>query len=103
MMKVLNFFTADESTSRIYITFSKPNVYVDASVTNPIVLSLGFSTTQGTYHDGIIGNFLNIANFDISDNMAQLNSIINCIVTSNISTGSYTDSDVSSVIEMMPK
>ena len=98
----LIFFTADESTSRIYITFSKPNVYVDASATNSILLSLGFSITQGTYHDGIIGNFSNIANFDISDNMAQLNSIINYIVTSNISTGNYTDSDVSSVIEMIP-
>ena len=50
----------------------------------------------------MIGNFSNIANFDISDNMAQLNSIINYIVTSNISTGNYTDSDVSYVIEMIP-
>ena len=38
------YFAADESTSRIYVIFSQLKVNVDASATNSILISLGFTT-----------------------------------------------------------
>ena len=98
----LIYFSPDESTSRIYVIFSKANVVVDASATNSILLTLGFTITQGTYNDGLIGNFSDPSLYDISDNKAQLNPIQNYLISTNISTGNYFDSDVSNVIENIP-
>ena len=61
----LIFFFPDESTSRIYVSFSQTNVSVDATATNSILISLGFTKDQGTYGDGIIGNFTDITLRDL--------------------------------------
>ena len=39
----LIFFFPDESSSRIYVSFSQTNVSVDATATNSILISLGFT------------------------------------------------------------
>ena len=96
------FFFPDESTSRIYVSFSQTNVSVDATATNSILFSLGFTTDQGTYGDGIIGNFTDISLYEISNRKAQLNPIQNYLVSTNISTGNYFDADVSNVVESIP-
>ena len=81
----LIFFFPNESTSRIYVSFSQTNVSVDATATNSILISLGFSTDQGTYGDGIIGNFTDTSLYEISNRKAQLNPIQNYLVSTNIS------------------
>ena len=62
----LIFFFPDESTSRIYVSFSQTNVSVDATSIISILTSLGFTKDQGTYGDGIIGNFTDTALYEIS-------------------------------------
>ena len=98
----LIFFFPDESTSRIYVSFSQTNVSVDATATNSILISLGFTTDQGTYGDGIIGNFTDTSLYEISNRKAQLNPIQNYLVSTNISTGNYFDADVSNIVEYIP-
>ena len=99
----LIYFVPDESTSKIYVTFpTETNVTVDASATNSILISLGFTTSQGSAGDGIIGNFSNIAEYEISTNKAQLNPIQNYLLATNISTGNYFDGSASNVIESIP-
>ena len=74
----LIFFIPDESTSKFYVTFNQTYVYIDASAINSILLSLGFTVDQGTVGDGIIGNFSDKSQYDISKNRAQLNPISAC-------------------------
>ena len=40
-----------------FMLFSQLKVNVDASATNSILISLGFTTAQGSASDGIIGMF----------------------------------------------
>ena len=99
----LIYFYPDQSTSKIYATFpTETYVIIDASATNSILLSLGFTIDQGTAHDGIIGNFSSISEYELSINKAQLNPIQNYFLSTNISTGNYFDGAQSSIIEAIP-
>ena len=99
----LIYFYPDDSTSKIYVNFpTETNVSVDASATNSILLSLGFTIDQGTDHDGIIGNFSSLSAYELSNNKAQLNPIENYFLATNISTGNYFDSAGSNIIESIP-
>ena len=95
-------FSGDESTSKIYVYFSKTNVSIDATATNSILPTLGFTIDQGTYGDGIIGNFAAIEMYEVSKNKAQLNPIQNYLLATNISTGNYFDGSISNIIESIP-
>ena len=66
------------------------------------MISLGFTTAQGSAGDGIIGNFSEVTDFEISTNPANLNPIQNYLVSTNITSGNYLDSNVSNVIESIP-
>ena len=83
----------------IYVSFSQINISVDATATNSILISLGFTIDQGTYGDGILGNFTDTTLYEISNRKAQLNPIQNYLVSTNISTGKYFGADVSNVVE----
>ena len=98
----LIYFAADESTSRIYVIFSQLNASVDASATDSILISLGFTTTQGSAGDGIIGNFTEVTDFSTSINPANLNPIHNYLVSTNITSGNYLNSNVSNVVDSIP-
>ena len=99
----LIYFYPDESTSKIYATFpTATNVSIDASATNSILLSLGFTTDQGSAHDGVIGNFSSTSDYTLSTNKAQLNPIQSYLIATNISTGNFFDGAVSNVIEEIP-
>jgi hypothetical protein len=98
----LIYFKADNSSSRIYVTFNKIHVSIDASATDSILLSLGFTITQGSHGDGKIGDFDNKLQYDISDGIAQLNPIQSYIIATNISTGNYLDCNVSNALEAVP-
>ena len=99
----LVYFYPDDSTSRIYVTFpTETNVSVDASANASILISLGFTNSQGTDHDGVIGDFSSTSEYEISTNKAQLNPIQSYLVATNLSTGNYSDGSVSNVIEEIP-
>ena len=95
-------FFGDESTNKVYVYFNKTYVTLDATATDSILLSLGYTTDQGDDQDGKIGNFTDTTQFGISKNKAQLNPIQNYLLTTNISTGSYYDSAVSNILEFIP-
>ena len=99
----LIYFYPDESTSKLYATFpTQTHVSIDASATDSILISLGFTVDQGSAHDGIIGDFSSTSAYEISKNKAQLNPIQNYFLATNISTGNAFDGAQSNIIESIP-
>jgi len=88
-------FSADESTSKIYIFFSQPYVEINCGVSNSIMPMLGFPTSSG-----VIGG-LNIASWIKGAYAAQLNSLQNILIQCDIVNGGYSNTQVSNVIAVV--
>ena len=88
----LFYFVPDSSTSKIYIVFTQPHITVYCNGTASIMPLLGFPTVSGG-----IGNY-STANYEISVNQANLNSVQSIYVKCDIVTGSYDNSRGSNII-----
>ena len=83
-------FFPDQATSKIYIQFSQANVIIDNTITNSIMDILGFSKSNigGLISPGIVKSGYN----------AQLNAIQNILIKCDITTGSYSNSQLTNII-----
>ena len=88
----LFYFVPDSSTSKIYIVFTQPHITVYCAGTASIMPLLGFPVGSGA-----IGNY-STANYEISVNQANLNSLQSIYVKCDIVTGSYDNSRGSNII-----
>ena len=83
-------FFPDQATSKIYVSFSQANVIMDNTITNSILDMLGFSKSNigGLISAGIIK----------SAYQAQLNAIQNILIKCDVTTGSYSNSQLTNII-----
>ena len=88
-------FEADEATSKIYCFFSQAHVIIDCGAGNSIMPMLGFPASSGQ-----IGGLI-IASWIKSAVAAQLNAIQNILIKCDITTGSYTNSQMSNIISVV--
>ena len=80
----LFYFSANESTSKVNVFFSQPNTAINVSDSDGIMKLLGFNVTLNNH--GLIGGFTTITDTSYveSNNKAQLNSIQNILVKTDI-------------------
>ena len=80
----LFYLLANESTSKVYVFFNQPNTAINVSDSDGIMKILGFNVTLNNH--GLIGGFSSIsdASYVESTNKAQLNSIQNIFVKTDI-------------------
>jgi len=88
-------FEADEATSKIYCFFSQAHVIIDCGAGNSIMPMLGFPASSGQIGGLIIASWIKSA---VS---AQLNAIQNILIKCDITTGSYTNSQMSNIISVV--
>ena len=85
-------FYPNEATSSIYVYFDQANVSINCGATNSIMQILGYPASTG-----VIGNFSG-SGYCEGTQPANLNSLQNILISSDISTGSYLNSQNSSII-----
>ena len=84
-------FVANEATATIIVYFATANTFIDCSAANTVMTILGFSSS-------VIGGFTGTDGWTESTNTAQLNTLTQILVTSNITNGAYVNGQYSNCI-----